>query len=619
MNKRFTFLPAPRHLTWQENTFSLEKDRLILLNAEDAQALHFTGQRFKEALAERFDLSWELVGSKFVPEEKVGLKITVLPEAIAHPQGYRLTVRSTGIEIQAHDAAGAFYGVCTLLQLLEQLDDHAVPCLRIEDWPDFPARGVMLDISRDKVYKMETLFELVDRLAGWKVNELQLYTEHTFAYHQHPVVWAEASPMTAEQIIELDAYCRERFIELVPNQNSFGHMRRWLEHEEYEHLAENLGEFELPWGEVRKGPFSLAPVEPGSLELVRSLYDELLPNFTSTTVNVGCDETFDLGSGKSQAACEEKGTVQVYLDFLMKIYDEVKRRGYTMQFWGDIVIKHPETVPELPRDAVALEWGYLADHPFDERGAQYAAAGVPFYVCPGTFSWCSIAGLTDNVLGNLQNAAVNGLKHGATGYLNTDWGDRGHWQQLPASFLGFVMGAAYSWNAVTAEEIDVPEAISLFAFDDPTGATGQAIYDLGNTYQAPGYVPRWGNVLFYILQDPEADENVHDFEAADFERTLDAIDDAMAPLDAAQMKRPDAALIKREFGMMAWMLRHACKVAILRLTDDEDRAAALRKELADDLEAMLEEYKDLWLSRNRPGGLKDSLARFDKLRVFYKA
>lgn len=613
----FIFLPYPRSLTWREGTFALKKDRLIALNADEPQTLRFAAGKFQAAIEAHFDLRWELVGGNAVPAEQVGLTLIVRPEAVPHPEGYHLTIAPDGIVVQAHDPAGVFYAVNTLTQLLSQLNEPMLPCVEIVDWPDFASRGVMLDISRDKVPTMETLFNLVDRLASWKVNEFQLYTEHTFAYRDHRVVWEDASPMTAEQILALDAYCRERFVELVPNQNSFGHMQRWLKHKPYEHLAENLGEFPVPWGGTRQGPFSLAPTEPGSLELMRSLYDELLPNFTSRTLNVGCDETWDLGSGKSKALCEEHGKGQVYLDFLLKIYKDVKRRGTTMQYWGDIIIQHPELVPELPKDAVALEWGYLADDPFDEHCAQYAAAGVPFYVCPGTFSWCSIAGLTDNVLGNLRNAAVNGLKHGATGYLNTDWGDRGHWQQLPASFLGFVMGAAYSWCHTTAEEIDVPEAISRFAFDDPTGAMGRVIYDLGNVYQVPGYVPRWGNILFYILQDPQTDEDVHEFEVADFERTLDAIDDAMAPLDDAQMARPDAALVKREFKMMAWMLRHACKVAILRLTDNEDQAAALRAELAADLEAMLEAYKDLWLTRNRPGGLKDSLARFDKLRAAY--
>ena len=112
-------------------------------------------------------------------------------------------------------------------QLFRQFP-NGVPCLHIEDWPDFPTRGVMIDISRDKVPTMATLYALVDLLASMKINQLQLYTEHTFAYRNHPEAWAEASPMTGEEILALDAYCRARFIQLVPNQNSFGHMERWL-------------------------------------------------------------------------------------------------------------------------------------------------------------------------------------------------------------------------------------------------------------------------------------------------------------------------------------------------------------------------------------------------------
>ena len=77
-----------------------------------------------------------------------------------------------------------------------------------------PVRGAMLDISRDKVPTMATLRGLIELLASWKINQIQLYTEHTFAYRAHPEVWATASPMTADEIVELDAFCRERFVEL---------------------------------------------------------------------------------------------------------------------------------------------------------------------------------------------------------------------------------------------------------------------------------------------------------------------------------------------------------------------------------------------------------------------
>ena len=82
------------------------------------------------------------------------------------------------------------------------------PWARCDDWPDLPVRGVMLDISRDKVPTLATLRALIDRLASWKVNQVQLYMEHTFAYRDHEEVWASASPLTAEEVRDLDRFCR---------------------------------------------------------------------------------------------------------------------------------------------------------------------------------------------------------------------------------------------------------------------------------------------------------------------------------------------------------------------------------------------------------------------------
>ena len=138
-------------------------------------------------------------------------------------EAYQLEIRRGQVVITHSSPAGAFYARQTLQQIQRQCHG-SIPAVRIEDYPDFPARGVMLDISRDKVPTMQTLYELVDLLAQWKINQLQLYTEHTFAYQNHREVWQEASPMTPEEIRQLDAYCRERFIELVPTQNSLGLM-----------------------------------------------------------------------------------------------------------------------------------------------------------------------------------------------------------------------------------------------------------------------------------------------------------------------------------------------------------------------------------------------------------
>ena len=246
---------------------------------------------------------------------------------------------------------------------------------------------------------------------------------------------------TARDILALDRFCQERFIELVPNQNSFGHLRRWLIREPYRQLAEAPNGCDTVWGHFDE-PFSLYPGDPASLDFLRSLYDELLPHFSSRQFNVGCDETVDLGQGRSKALAQEIGVGKIYLDFLLTIHREVSARGYVMQFWGDIVVKHPELVPQLPRDLIALVWGYEADHPFDDECRQFAAAGVPFYVCPGTSAWNSIVGRTTNAFDNLRYAAESGLRHGAGGYIITDWGDNGHWQPLSVSYVPLLYGAA---------------------------------------------------------------------------------------------------------------------------------------------------------------------------------
>ena len=619
MSNSLNLLPTPRQLEMSEGTFALADGRLILLDSGNPQALRFAAVRFQQALYDRLGLTWEVVASKSIPREQIALTLCVTPEQ-TRSQGYDLTIAPGGITIEAQDEAGIFYGVCTLVQILESFPLHApLATLHVSDWPDFSVRGVMLDVSRDKVPTMHTLLELVDLLAGWKVNQLQLYTEHTFAYRNHPEVWENASPITGQQVLNLDAYCQERYIELVPNQNSFGHMERWLKHPRYLPLAEAPNGFDTPW-DHRNTPSTLCPLDPGSVDLVRSLYDELLPHFSSRLFNVGCDETFDVGQGKSRDECAKRGTGRVYLEFLQKIYHEVKARDHTMQFWGDIIMQHPELVPELPKDSIALEWGYESNHPFDKHGAQFEAAGIPFYVCPGTSSWCSIAGRTDNALGNLLSAAENGLKYGATGYLNTDWGDYGHWQFLPVSYLGLAMGAAHAWALDANRAVDVPRAVSRHAFRDPTGAMGRVAYDLGNVYRVIGLEPHNASVLFRVLQWPldKIRTLYKDLSPAVFHHAMDAIDQAMQPLSDAQIARTDAGLIVQEYVLTARLLRHACRRALLALEDAPTQAAQLRRELDRDMQEFIPHYRKVWLSRNGPGGLADSVARFETTRKDYE-
>jgi len=590
-------VPVPRQIKMLPGVYSLPPAPTLSMEGTSEETCEQLGKHWFEV---------------FPPESpSPSAKLSLKPGEVPHPQGYILEIGKRGVRIIGHDEAGLFYGMMTLCQILRQYSlSGELPFLRIEDWPDFPNRGVLLDISRDKVPEMETLYTLVDQLAEMKYNQVQLYTEHTFAYRDHPIVWQDASPMTPVQIRNLDAFCRERYIDLVPNQNSFGHRERWLKFPEYRHLAE-----------MPEGGMDLCAVDPASVEHLKGLYADLLPNFSSDFFNVGCDETWSLGKGRSKAEVDARGVGRVYLEFLLKIHDLVTAQGRKMMFWGDIIMQHPELIPELPKDLIALEWGYEADHPFAEHGRKFADSGIPFYVCPGTSSWNTLVGRTDNAVKNLLNAAENGLANGSIGYLVTDWGDGGHWQFLPISYVGYAYGAAVSWCLESNRNIHIPQVLDVHLFQDRSGVMGRLAWDLGNAYQQTG-VLLGNNTLFYCLLQHHisggfAGTIYEGMKKENLEETLAYVDKVMSSLPQAEMYCPDAELIVREFTMAAAMVKLSCRLGLARLEAGGVGTESLPEEsktrLATELEGLLPEYRQIWLERNRSGGLKDSVGKLETL------
>ena len=460
----------------------------------------------------------------------------------------------------------------------------------------FEVRGYLLDVSRDKVPTLATLKRIVDLLERFGYNQFQLYTEHAFAYAKHRSVWKDASPITAEEIRELDAYCSLKGIELVPNQNSFGHLERWLSLPEYNHLAElPHGGARTPWGTIKKDPTTLCPTDPATLEFLEGLYDELLPNFSSSLFNINCDETFDFmdGRGRSAAAVAEKGAGRVYLEFLEKVAELVRRRGKRPMFWGDVILRHPELVPELPKDLIALDWGYEGNHPFMDEAQKFRDAGLDFYVCPGTSSWNSLAGRVENMRENMAAAEKAGRIFGAKGFLVTDWGDGGHWQPLAASLPGLVLGGLFATEGHKAAKMDLEDALNA-VMGVPLGGT---LLRLGTLYLRGGALRANASELFRILANDRG-----------YSRHPGLTDPILAEISSfAEGCRHDAARFAsstlhgegavwaQEIIYMANLVDAACN------RRDDKRLRLLR-----------EEHGRVWRLRNREGGRLDSLAKLPR-------
>jgi hexosaminidase len=102
-----------------------------------------------------------------------GIHLSVEPGGA--PESYTLTAAADGVRITGADAAGLFYGVQTLAQLVAVRDGSSVvPAVRIEDAPRFAYRGVMLDVARH-FHDVGTVEAYIDRAAGLKFNVLHLH------------------------------------------------------------------------------------------------------------------------------------------------------------------------------------------------------------------------------------------------------------------------------------------------------------------------------------------------------------------------------------------------------------------------------------------------------------
>jgi hexosaminidase len=611
--------PPPRSVAPLATPFVLPRRLAYALPQEGRQGPLGTALARLAATLRAWDV--ELVHD---PSAPAGLRLFEDPGF--PPEAYKLDVDATGIGVAAAGSAGFFYAIATLRQWLglhapggHGSASRTIAGLRVDDAPSFRHRGLLLDVSRNRVPRMDALLATVDLLADLKINQLQLYFEHAFAYVGHSDVWRDASPFTAAEIRELDAYCAARAIELVPNQNSFGHFHRWLVHDAYRPLAENPEGIEHPFS-LRREPFSLCPLDPGSLGLLRDLYGQLLPHFSSRTLNTGLDETFDLGRGRSAEECARRGKSAVYLDFLARVHTLCRENGRRMQFWGDVVLEHPEAIAELPEDVVALEWGYEADHPFAADAARFAASGREFYVCPGTSSWNSLTGRTTNAEANLAAAAQAGAEHGAAGYLLTDWGDHGHLQPPPISWPAYVLGAAHAWRADAKIDRERWAGwVDRHVLGKPNIGLGSLLLRLGDVYLETGATSKNGSALFFALlfaHKDAADRRGQGMTQETLEATrqeLAAIGDLLGPLCRAQ---PDPWLETE----LRWVLRTsdlAARIAEGRLRQGEDLPLATLPERAawvEELEKAAEALRPIWRARARPGGLEASIARLLALR-----
>ncbi|MGB9612545.1 MAG: family 20 glycosylhydrolase, partial [Bryobacteraceae bacterium] len=512
-------------------------------------------------------------------------------------------------------AAGVFYGVQTLRQWIAP--GGRTSAVSIADWPALRYRGFSVDVSRGPIPTDAQLERLIRTAAEFKLNMLSLYMEHVFRYRHMSLVAPEGGEFTPEQARRLSEYTRRYHIELVPQQQTFGHLHHMLKFERYAELAE------VPHGAV------ITPASPATYQWIEQTCRQLAAAFPGTFLHIGSDETWELGQGRSRPEAERDGVGRLYLRHMQRVAEMLQPLGRRLMFWGDIALRHAELIPELPRDLVAMTWTYDPRESFNDYIEPFRKAGFAYFVCPGLNNWNRIFPNVSNALANIAGFVRDGKRAGALGMFNTHWADDGE-ALLNQNWYGILYSAAAAWQQQepSPEEFGAAFDWAFYRNSDQTFASViQRLDHVHRILQQAG-VGDASDRLFWL--DPFAPAGAA--LAARVEPVASPIrlaaEQALAALEAGEhkaLRHRDTLLALRlaatrldYLGMKAQFARRLADIYRESLAARAPRnfgringTNGMLQDLRDYATQLRDLYRRAWLAENRPYWLDNVLVRYD--------
>ena len=485
-------LPKPKEHSFQDGAYTPGIHAMILLAPGTAPGALLYARMLQQTFADQAGLTPDIGRGAARPGD-----IALAVDAALPAGQYRLAIAPDAVTLTAGDDEALCNGVQTLRQIID-LNGAVLPAQTITDWPDMATRGYYFDCSRGRVPKLSYLKQVADRLCRYKVNQWQLYIEHTYLFRDLSEAWRDDTPLTAQEILELDDYCAARHIELVPSLSTFGHMYKILSTKTCCDLCELEDSEKIPFSYSYAGwHHTLNASDPDSLAFVKKLIDEYRPLFRTNKFNICDDETFDLGKGRSKEQADREGAQALYVRHVKALCEYIVAQGGIPQFWGDIMWRFPESCRELPKETICLNWGYLPEQRENEI-RDIAASGITQYACPGCCGWNRWMPLQLYAYKNNRIMGRHARKYHAVGILNTDWGDYGHINDPRLTVPGLLYGAAFAWNADEVPFDEINEAVSRLEYGDTSGTLAGAMAEMSDHE-----VFDWWNAVNWIESSAE--------------------------------------------------------------------------------------------------------------------
>ncbi len=438
-------LPTPKYASEERGSIRFGRlEAAFSEAAEDPASIieleHYFGKNFTQKKTRSRDvvlLETRLLGNT-PPENMPAIPPAIRDSVLSSPDGYFLFCRNRRIEILANTRTGIFYGVATLLQLVQKdKRGYMVPVVTVADYPSLRMRGISDDISRGQISKLDNFKKIIRFIAMYKMNVYMPYIENEFDFKMYPDFSEGRAPLTVKEVAELDKYGKLYHVDIIPAFETLGHMEDVLYKKEFEKYAE------FP------GATCIDISSDSAFGFMKNLLSEIAPAFSSKYFNMSADESFDVGLGASKHLVDSLGIDEAHAEYYKKVYNVLKSLGKQVMMYGDIILKNPNILSEIPKDITIVDWHYGAS--FDYPSVQvFKQAGFPFLSSPAVWNFIGPFPNFYNSYANIQYFAREGYEGGAEGLLVSTWNDNGGADLRELNYPGYAWGAECAWNPATS-------------------------------------------------------------------------------------------------------------------------------------------------------------------------
>ena len=335
---------------------------------------------------------------------------------------------------------------------------------------DFAVKGFHLDL-RIQVMKMDALKAFAKKLSEQGINTLVMEWEATYPFEKHPLI-PNKYAYTKEEIKSFINYCSGIGIDVIPLQQSFGHVEYILRHDRYKDLREDQKDYS-----------QVCPLEEeGNKKLFTDLFTELAATHPSKYFHIGGDETYLLGHcEKCKAKAAKEGASKLYIDHIKMLCDIVISLGKIPVMWADIALKHPEALKLLPKQTILVDWNYGWDMNNFGDHEKLMQSGFEVWGAPSIRSHPDNYFLTqwEKHFKNIRDFIPACRQLGYKGIIMTSWSTSGQYSTVWETsddiidlyairhvypITGFnMLLSAYTKSLQSQKALDIPEFIKTYS------------------------------------------------------------------------------------------------------------------------------------------------------------